>query len=559
MSHENTPTPGSASGQPDAEGPRAAEPLAADVPEAPAADGPEAEVPADTEAGAATAAATAAGGPTRRARFAAWRRERPFAGGVLAVLSGLVLYFSGRLELDSFEIQLGIEGMQSTLLPVALVALGVLLVVQPQFRVFYGIITLAISVYSLLGVNLGGFGIGMVLGVVGGILAVSWMPREAAAAAAAERPEAGARADNPALAGAFDELLPFGDERDADTDEDGVRPRSDDPTPARRSAVVAVVAALALVTPALPAAPAAGATQSGTLATDVCWDPLDWIESVTCEGDEAEPSPSPSATDDPAGSGEDSGSADGAGDAGAGDDAAGGADDGAGGAVDDLLEPGDDAEAGAKADDGEKDEGKDDKGKDDDGPKTEKEARKDVKEAATLELGPCARIAFGGEFDINISLPGDCGAPEDENVFSLDGELETRDLQLPLTGLNGISVVNVPVTTDGPRRDALKISVDSVKVPGFWLKTYALGGDTLGGTVTNADYVSMEGNAQMYISSIHANLPDGEDFADLGAQIADGASLVEILLALIDARIGLMGATSDVQVWSDFREQVWQD
>ncbi|CAM3476944.1 DUF6114 domain-containing protein [Isoptericola cucumis] len=556
MSHENTPPPGSASGQPDAEGPRAADPPAADVPAAdvPAAEVPEVEVP---EAGTATAA-----GPTRRARFAAWRRERPFAGGVLAVLSGLVLYFSGRLELDSFEIQLGIEGMQSTLLPVALVALGVLLIVQPQFRVFYGVITLAISVYSLLGVNLGGFGIGMVLGVVGGILAVSWMPRDAAASAAdpAERPEGEPRADNPALSGAFDELLPFGDEHEPENGAEDVRPRSGDQTPARRSAAVAVVAAFALVTPALPAAPAAGAPQAGSLASDVCWDPLDWIESVTCEGDEAEPSPSPSATDDPADAGgEDAGTGDGAGDAGAGDDAAGSADDG-------ILEPGDDGTTDGKdaggdekdgTDPGEKDKGE--KGKDGDGPTTQKEAREDVKEAATLELGPCARITFGGEFDINISLPGDCGVPEDENVFSLDGELETRDLQLPLTGLNGISVVNVPVSTDGPRRDALKISVDSVKVPGFWLKTYALGGETLGGTVTNADYVSMEGNAQMYISSIHANLPDGEDFADLGGQIADGASLVEILLALVDARIGLMGATSDVQVWSDFREQVWQE
>jgi hypothetical protein len=130
--------------------------------------------------------ANAAARPGRRARFAAWRRERPFAGAVLTILSGFVLWFSGRLQLDSFEIQLGIEGMQSTLLPVALVALGALVLAQPQFRVFYGVITLAIAVYSLLGVNLGGFGVGMVLGVVGGILVVSWLPRASGPAAAAD-------------------------------------------------------------------------------------------------------------------------------------------------------------------------------------------------------------------------------------------------------------------------------------------------------------------------------------------------------------------------------------
>jgi hypothetical protein len=34
-----------------------------------------------------------------------------------------------------------------------------------------------IAVYSLIGVNLGGFFVGMLLGSVGGILVVSWMPK----------------------------------------------------------------------------------------------------------------------------------------------------------------------------------------------------------------------------------------------------------------------------------------------------------------------------------------------------------------------------------------------
>ncbi len=64
----------------------------------------------------------------------------------------------------------------------------------------------------------------------------------------------------------------------------------------------------------------------------------------------------------------------------------------------------------------------------------------------------------------------------------------------------------------------------------------------------------------MYISSIHADLPDGDDWAELGDKIAAGASPVEMLLGLTDARIGLMGgATSDKQVWSGFREQVWEE
>jgi hypothetical protein len=39
------------------------------------------------------------------------------------------------------------------------------------------VIALATSVYSIVGVNLGGFLIGFLLSAIGGILAVSWMPR----------------------------------------------------------------------------------------------------------------------------------------------------------------------------------------------------------------------------------------------------------------------------------------------------------------------------------------------------------------------------------------------
>ncbi|WP_166845497.1 DUF6114 domain-containing protein [Isoptericola sp. BMS4] len=498
-----------------------------------------------------TEAAAPAG---RRARFAGWRRQRPFWGAVLTIVSGVVLWFSGRLQLDSFEIQLGIEGMQSTLLPVALIALGVLVLFQPQYRVFYGVITLAISVYSLLGVNLGGFGVGMVLGVVGGILVVSWLPR------ARDGRDTDADVGPDTAGGAIAEAPPADQE----------------PTTGRRHAVAVAAAAVLAVggasgSGAVVAAPV-GAVPAGVPAASGCWDPLGWLEWI-CGDDEgtATPSPSPStdATDGPDDDGSDPDAVDGdaavdgggtgdSGDTGAGVlDPGGDAVPGPDGPAGDEERPGsgddDPGDTAADGSDGSGDPGE--TADDDAGEPSPEEARQDVEEAARLELGPCARITFGGEYDITVSLPGDCGVREDENVFSLDADLEARDLQLPLTGINGIDVVNVPVTTDGPRRDALRISVDEVKVPGFWLKTYAHDG----GTVTNADYVSMTGDAQMYISSIHADLPDGQDLAELGEKLVGGASLVEMLLGLTDARIGLMGATSDVQVWSDFREQVWSD
>ncbi|WP_159791721.1 DUF6114 domain-containing protein [Puerhibacterium puerhi] len=188
--------------------------------------------------------AAAALGATRRERFAAWRRDRPFVGAVLTVLAGVELFFSGRLDLENLHVQLGIEGMQSTLLPVALVVLGVMAVAAPVHHVLYGVLTLVVAVYSLMGVNLGGYGLGMVLGVVGGIVVVSWMaPRTTA-------------------------------------DDDGA-PGVDGPGVARRSAAVVVAAALAAT--GVPAAPAA-VPQAG---------PLCWLFG-TCDDDAAEPAPSPS-------------------------------------------------------------------------------------------------------------------------------------------------------------------------------------------------------------------------------------------------------------------------
>lgn len=111
-----------------------------------------------------------------RERFRAWRRERPFTGGLLTALGGIEMFFSGQLDIGRIHVQLGIEGLQATIIPILLVLLGILIVAMPAHRIFYGVIALAIAVYSLVGVNLGGFFIGMLLSTVGGVIAVAWMP-----------------------------------------------------------------------------------------------------------------------------------------------------------------------------------------------------------------------------------------------------------------------------------------------------------------------------------------------------------------------------------------------
>jgi hypothetical protein len=109
--------------------------------------------------------------------FVGWYRGRPFVGGALTVLAGLEMFFSGQLDVGKIHIQVGIEGLQATIIPILMVILGVFAVTMPVHRVFYGVISLVVSVYSLIGVNLGGFFIGMLLGSVGGVMIVSWMPK----------------------------------------------------------------------------------------------------------------------------------------------------------------------------------------------------------------------------------------------------------------------------------------------------------------------------------------------------------------------------------------------
>lgn len=112
--------------------------------------------------------------------FRTWRKERPFIGGLLVALGGVEMFFSGQLDIGHLHVQLGIEGLQATIIPIALLLLGILSMAMPDHHVFYGVLALAVAVYSLVGVNLGGFLIGMLLAGTGGVLVAAWMRRSPA-------------------------------------------------------------------------------------------------------------------------------------------------------------------------------------------------------------------------------------------------------------------------------------------------------------------------------------------------------------------------------------------
>ncbi|MBY8872844.1 DUF6114 domain-containing protein [Micromonospora sp. PLK6-60] len=111
-----------------------------------------------------------------RRRFRNWRRSRPFWGGLLTALAGVELLLSSKLTLAGLSLTTGPTGFLSWVLPAALLTCGLLIWFSPGQRVFYAIVAAVTAVYSLKGLNFGGFFVGLLLGMVGSALAFAWTP-----------------------------------------------------------------------------------------------------------------------------------------------------------------------------------------------------------------------------------------------------------------------------------------------------------------------------------------------------------------------------------------------
>ena len=130
----------------------------------------------------------AAGKPAARVRaraasgwqaFRAWRRSRPFWGGLLLLLAGLELVTIPLLSVLAHGsvkvvIYIGIGGVFGVLIGGLLVACGLLIWFHPVQRVFYAIAGVLLAVASFVATNLGGFFFGMLLGVTGASLSFGW-------------------------------------------------------------------------------------------------------------------------------------------------------------------------------------------------------------------------------------------------------------------------------------------------------------------------------------------------------------------------------------------------
>jgi hypothetical protein len=116
--------------------------------------------------------------PTRTVnRFTRWRRTRPFWGGLLIILAGAEIFATERAPLP-VVLHVGLQGIAGYAIPIVLVLLGILLWVNPAQRLFYSIVAAALVLASWLTSNLGGFLLGLLLGIIGCALAFGWVPHK---------------------------------------------------------------------------------------------------------------------------------------------------------------------------------------------------------------------------------------------------------------------------------------------------------------------------------------------------------------------------------------------
>lgn len=108
--------------------------------------------------------------------LAHFRRTRPFWGAIVLALGG---YFVARPLLGgsmAFYAAVGVRGIVPVLLGGGMIAAAAVSLLLPAQRHFPSIIATMLSIASLPLANLGGWIIGMVLGIIGAGMCFAWTP-----------------------------------------------------------------------------------------------------------------------------------------------------------------------------------------------------------------------------------------------------------------------------------------------------------------------------------------------------------------------------------------------
>ncbi|RZH67148.1 DUF6114 domain-containing protein [Natrinema altunense] len=115
---------------------------------------------------------------SRWRRFNAWRRGRPFLGGLLLCLAGLLItWVPMRILPDIAFIGGEMAGFLAigALFGVFVFLSGLYALSRPARAHGAGVVGIILSIFSLFG-SLGGLLVGMLLGIIGGNLCIAWKP-----------------------------------------------------------------------------------------------------------------------------------------------------------------------------------------------------------------------------------------------------------------------------------------------------------------------------------------------------------------------------------------------
>lgn len=141
-----------------------------------------------------------------RLAFRDWRCSRPFWAGVWAMLGGAIIAYVPATAFKLFLIA-NSSLIIGVLVGAVIAFFGLMLWFAPSLRLLLGVLILLLSLVSFFTSDFGGLLLGMLMGLVGGSLALAWVPtkvtwrqhRRARRLAETGEPSAEATAETPAI------------------------------------------------------------------------------------------------------------------------------------------------------------------------------------------------------------------------------------------------------------------------------------------------------------------------------------------------------------------------
>ncbi|AGP29867.1 DUF6114 domain-containing protein [Corynebacterium terpenotabidum] len=134
-------------------------------------------------------------------RFTSWRKKRAFAAGLLMIISGAWILTPAYLSLSVSNIQIQIStlgGVSTLVIGILLIVCGLMTWFRGEGRILTGVAAMILGIVALPQSNFGGFVIGTLLAVIGGALALAWVPQSKEDARAEKQEKKAAKAEKKA-------------------------------------------------------------------------------------------------------------------------------------------------------------------------------------------------------------------------------------------------------------------------------------------------------------------------------------------------------------------------